>query len=213
MLHKKDTSLLQFSQLSQLQAPKRDRLRTLQNWLERPGYGNAFLQGVEARAWDAESTGLHDFVSLRDRRAGEEDDSSDPATRWLYRFISGAYHNLVGHRLKQGNSGSNSAMISGNGPANTGMGGSSTGIASNQNSTSASAPTYTYDDTLLHTIIRISSTILSSLLPTVSIFALYYTRNNTLRLVLVLIFTSLFTLVLSIFTGAKRIEIFAATAA
>ena len=168
---------MDFSRLSALQSPDTDRLRVLQDWLERPTYGNAFLQGVEARAWIGEAE-LHNFVAIGGKH-GE-----DSVTRWLYKFIPGTYHDILGHRFKR------SVSING-----------------------SESSVYTYDDATLIKAIHIFSTVLSSLVPTISIFALFYTRNTTLRLVLVLIFTLLFTLVLSIFTKARRVEIFAATAA
>ena len=172
-----DASLLEFSRLSALHSPGTDRIRVLQDWLERPTHGNAFLQGVEARAWDGEA-GPHNFVLVGDKQ------EEDAITRWLCKFISGTYHNVLGHRFKR--------------PATKHRSGSSV---------------YNYSEATLIKSIHSLSVVLSSLVPTISIFALFYTRSTTLRLFMVLIFTSLFTLILSVFTKARRVEIFMAAAA
>jgi hypothetical protein len=52
---------------------------------------------------------------------------------------------------------------------------------------------------------------MASLLPTASIIALYYIENTLWRLMFILIFSTVFTVCLSIFTAATRIEIFLAS--
>jgi hypothetical protein len=56
-------------------------------------------------------------------------------------------------------------------------------------------------------------TIISALLPILSVVVLYCVKNMWVRLGLVAMFTVLFSLVLSLIAPAKRIEVFAATAA
>jgi len=56
-------------------------------------------------------------------------------------------------------------------------------------------------------------TIISALLPILSVVVLYCVKNMWVRLALVAVFTVLFSLVLSLIAPAKRIEVFAATAA
>jgi hypothetical protein len=56
-------------------------------------------------------------------------------------------------------------------------------------------------------------TVVSSLAPMVSIVVLYVVQNTSVRLGLVCAFTLLFSFVLALVTNARRIEIFAATAA
>jgi len=53
----------------------------------------------------------------------------------------------------------------------------------------------------------------ASLLPAISILALYFIHNMLARLGAIMAFSALFSFTLAIFTTAKRIEIFAATAA
>lgn len=70
--------------------------------------------------------------------------------------------------------------------------------------------TYEYSDKRLNRVAEIFSIILSTMLPTVSIFALYYITEPVSRLGFVLAFSAVFTACLAIFTTARRIEIFAA---
>ena len=60
---------------------------------------------------------------------------------------------------------------------------------------------------------RGSSTLLSALLPTLSIFVLYYVRSPPARLGLVLTFATIFATVLQLVVTAKPTKVFAATAA
>lgn len=72
---------------------------------------------------------------------------------------------------------------------------------------------YAVDNGRLHTIIDFVGTIFSSLAPLCSIILLYFVRNESIRLVIVCSFTIAFTISLALLTKARRIEIFAATAA
>jgi YD repeat-containing protein len=72
---------------------------------------------------------------------------------------------------------------------------------------------YDYSDRLLEHIAEVLSIVVSTLLPTISMFALYYIENTTLRLVFILCFSAVFTASLAVFTNARRIEIFAAVVA
>ena len=72
---------------------------------------------------------------------------------------------------------------------------------------------YEYEEKTVLRIADIAGTIISSLLPVVAVVVLYCVKNMLARLGLVALFTVLFSLVLIIITRAKRIEVFAATAA
>ena len=54
---------------------------------------------------------------------------------------------------------------------------------------------------------------LGTLIPTASIFVLYYVNDMVARLLAILAFSALFSIALAVFTKAKKVEIFAATAA
>ena len=172
-----DTCLLDFAKLSTLRCPETRRIRKLEEWLERPGYGDGFLQGVEARAWTPDID-LQNYVAIGDNY------EADALTRWLGEFISGPFHDVLGHKFKKPVS---------NDRRDQGV--------------------WDYQKANFVKTVDTLSAVMSSLIPTMSIFALFYARSTIVRLVLVLIFTGIFTFVLAVFTNAKRIDIFAATAA
>ncbi|CAD6594008.1 MAG: hypothetical protein ASARMPREDX12_007936 [Alectoria sarmentosa] len=70
-----------------------------------------------------------------------------------------------------------------------------------------------YNEARIATISNSVGAILSSLLPTVAILALYFVQQMLVRIGLTIVFTSVFSLALSLLTDAKKVEIFSATAA
>ncbi|TLD28488.1 hypothetical protein PspLS_03403 [Pyricularia sp. CBS 133598] len=72
---------------------------------------------------------------------------------------------------------------------------------------------YIFDDSSLSALLYGASTIVASVLPMLSVVALYAVRSEDLRLGLAVIFCACFALALVAVTDARRIEIFAATAA
>lgn len=70
-----------------------------------------------------------------------------------------------------------------------------------------------YTDSHIHALLSISITVIACLLPISSILILYFISNTGARLSVALSFTAVFALCLALLTGAKRVEIFAATSA
>lgn len=70
-----------------------------------------------------------------------------------------------------------------------------------------------YADSKLLRIANLVATVLSSAIPIASIVALNYIHRMIIRLVVIALFTMTFSLILSLVTSARRIEVFAATAA
>ncbi|KAF1348614.1 hypothetical protein BDV97DRAFT_390412 [Delphinella strobiligena] len=70
-----------------------------------------------------------------------------------------------------------------------------------------------YDEKPIAFLSEVVSVAISSLLPTLVILVLYFVKRTLLRLGLIIIFTATFSVLLSIFTTGKRVEIFSATAA
>ena len=60
---------------------------------------------------------------------------------------------------------------------------------------------------------NIVSTLLSSLLPTISILALYFVKALEARLAIIMVFTANFSLTLAVVAKARRVDNFAATTA
>ena len=70
-----------------------------------------------------------------------------------------------------------------------------------------------YDSDKVNTVTNILGTVLSSVAPLVSIVVLSFVTEPRARLGLICAFTLLFCLCLAVATKARRVEIFAATAA
>lgn len=70
-----------------------------------------------------------------------------------------------------------------------------------------------YSDSHLLTLINLAGTMIASLFPISAIIVLSFITKMPVRLGVVAIFTAAFSLSLSLVTHARRIEIFAATAA
>jgi len=70
----------------------------------------------------------------------------------------------------------------------------------------------TYPDSKLIRLSNIFAVIVSSSLPVLTIFVLNTVKSTNTRLGLSVVFTVVFAVALGVFTSAKRIEIFAATA-
>ena len=74
-------------------------------------------------------------------------------------------------------------------------------------------PLHYYPESYISTTVNALSTILSCLLPTMSIFALYFIHNPLWRLGAIVGFTFLFSAVLTLIAKVRRIDCFAATTA
>ena len=70
-----------------------------------------------------------------------------------------------------------------------------------------------YEESSVIVVTNIIGTVLSSLLPIISIIVLYLVEETLTRLDIMVVFTTLFSATLTIFTAARRVEIFASTAA
>lgn len=72
---------------------------------------------------------------------------------------------------------------------------------------------YNYKEAMLPSTANIFTTVLASLLPLLSITVLYAVHSDTVKLEIIVVFSACFSLALALTTNARRIEIFAATAA
>ncbi len=70
-----------------------------------------------------------------------------------------------------------------------------------------------YSEDRIRAFVRLLAILVSSVLPILSIVALYYIPTQTARLGTIVAFSSLCSAALSLLTDAKNIEIIAATAA
>ena len=72
---------------------------------------------------------------------------------------------------------------------------------------------YRYSDASIATFCKVFGTVLAALLPTMSIFALYFIKAPLFRLGMIMVFTATFATTLAIFTKGTMFEIFAASTA
>jgi hypothetical protein len=72
---------------------------------------------------------------------------------------------------------------------------------------------YHYRKTRLRAVSHLIGVLLASCIPAASIFTLYYVHNMVDRLGIILVFSAIFSICLALFTTARRVEIFGATAA
>ena len=70
-----------------------------------------------------------------------------------------------------------------------------------------------YNDAKIMAFLTTVVTLLSSMVPVTSTIVLYAVKGMRLRLAMIALFMILFSFILAIFTSARRVEIFAATAA
>ncbi|KAF2454076.1 hypothetical protein BDY21DRAFT_111948 [Lineolata rhizophorae] len=85
-------SLLQVSELSQLQKPEQAATKLLQRWLEGESEGDSFLKGVEIFTWDEKE----DLITLHHSKPRE-----NRMVKGLGNMVLKFYHTSLGHRIKR----------------------------------------------------------------------------------------------------------------
>ena len=114
----------------------------------------------------------------------KEADDSDPLTRWLFRAIPSYFHNRWAHRWK--------SPVQGR---------------------EGEEDLFEYKSSTIVRFATSATTLLSTIFPLVSIPILYFVKNMSIRLGLIVVFTSLFSLALLFTSNARRVEIFMASSA
>ncbi|KAI0380112.1 hypothetical protein F5Y04DRAFT_282241 [Hypomontagnella monticulosa] len=107
----------------------------------------------------------------------------DPLSKWITNYVFPLYHRLFGVRFK----------VADSNEVGDGL--------------------YTYEESLLSSVISIITIVAASVLPLLSIVVLYVVETEPIRLGILIIFSSCFALALALMTSARKVEIFAATAA
>ncbi|KAE8448984.1 hypothetical protein EG329_008572 [Mollisiaceae sp. DMI_Dod_QoI] len=107
----------------------------------------------------------------------------DMFSKWFTEYLVPRYHHVLGQKFKKSL------------PEHVGAG------------------IYHYKESTLESVLSILATVVASLLPICSVVALYIIQSNGVRLGMIAIFSACFSFALSIMTSARRIEVFAATAA
>ncbi|EXJ76781.1 uncharacterized protein A1O5_01289 [Cladophialophora psammophila CBS 110553] len=182
-LREYNESLLQYKELCALQNPTKHDLKTLRLWLEHREYGDNFLRGVE-----------RDIFHIDDPNDPNCDDRSSDLVTVSHEAVEKDYFSrwvsdeLIGrfHNL---------IGHRWKRPVDP-----ETGICN-------------YRKTHVRALSHLVGVVLASVIPAASIFTLYFVNNMVDRLGVLLAYSALFSICLAIFTTARRVEIFAATAA
>jgi hypothetical protein len=124
----------------------------------------------------------HDLKSASFVSLRPNNGERDPFTRLLTDFVGGTFHRLWGERRKVGKVIDEESQM------------------------------MSYDDSKINVASAIFTTIVSSILPVVTILVLYEIRSPYGRIGVTIGFTAIFAAFLATFSKARRVEIFAATA-
>ncbi|KAH8745891.1 hypothetical protein F5883DRAFT_586160 [Diaporthe sp. PMI_573] len=108
----------------------------------------------------------------------------DLTTRWVTNTLIPFYHRLLGEKLKD--------------PECPDLG---------------DGNIYNYKDTMLASAVDILTTVIASLLPLLSILILFLVHSDAIKLGVIVASSAMFSFALALMTQARRIEVFAATAA
>jgi hypothetical protein len=72
---------------------------------------------------------------------------------------------------------------------------------------------FTYKESLLVTAIGVFTTLIAAILPVLSTVILFFLDSNSLKVGMIVVFSTFFALALVLMTSARKIEVFAATSA
>lgn len=190
-----DEALFQVMRLDQAEGPSSRDIQDLRKWLIRPSMGNNFLIGAEALTWDEVNNG--DFISPR---VG----TPDKFNSLLTGSILDAYHWAYGHRKEASQNLSMLIVCRTNADQYQNQDSRMQDLGNNLR---------VYDDKKITVVADALAAVISSLLPTVMILVLFFVHDMLWRLGLLIIFTAIFSASITVFTNAKKIEVYSATAA
>lgn len=205
-----DTTVLQAAEMRKLDSPAQADVAFLRSWLEGDGEGDGFLDEDEAFTWtppldhDRRDAKMleRDFFTLHTRNTEQDIFSQKLSSTLLDWWIMLRPYgrriccNLPGRRKPKDAAGKSSFPYSG--PSKV---------------LDLEKGVLHYSEARLYRFNNILVSVLSSALPVLAIVALYFIRDTGRRIGAMAGFTILFALALAIFTNARRLEIFASTAA
>ncbi|KAE9372811.1 hypothetical protein N431DRAFT_339092 [Stipitochalara longipes BDJ] len=134
------------------------------------------------RSTEVDTWGEKDTAAYMCLNPKQYSNESDVFTRLIENIIVGPYHKYIGHRLQ-------------------------TGKVLDEETGSRS-----YDSEKINTASNVIATVLSAILPVLTIFVLNLLETTNQRIGLTVLFTAVFALMLVTFSSTRRVEIFAATA-
>ncbi|EEU37142.1 uncharacterized protein NECHADRAFT_8348, partial [Fusarium vanettenii 77-13-4] len=182
-LNEYNTSLSATGAVQSLPSPEKRPLEFIRLWLEGAGGGEYFPLGTESTIWEMQSR--DEYVSVTPIASGDRISS-------LVRGILLDIYHFFAESLKKIQRRFNKTS---------------------QSSTAAVPRIRKYDDERLQAVSDGITAALASLLPTLMILVLYFVKRMLVRIGLVIVFTTIFSVVMSFYPGAKKGEVFAAVAA
>ncbi|KAI9763624.1 MAG: hypothetical protein M1839_006372 [Geoglossum umbratile] len=190
-----DNALLQQSQIAKFEAANKADLESLRDWLSRKNGGNFSLRGRDAKPWGDEHTG--DLISLISHH--RENDYftlciRDRFVPWFHKHIG--YRTKVYRQTLLGHAFNQLVVLN----ISTKADDEEDGI-------------WKYRESTINNAANAISVVVSSLLPTSTIFVLYFLHAPLAKLGAIVGFTALFSLALVIVVKARRIDAFAAATA
>ncbi|KAJ4213265.1 hypothetical protein NW759_011107 [Fusarium solani] len=166
-----------------LATPEKRPLEFLRLWLKGAGGGEHFPLGTESTIWESESRA--EYVSLAPTASNDRISSLVRGTLLdIYHFFAESWKKAK-KKLKK----------------------------TEPSSTAAEPHIHEYNDDKLQAVSDGITAALASLLPTLMILVLYFVKRMLVRIGLVIVFTTIFSVVMSFYPGAKKGEVFAAVAA
>ncbi|KAK2744187.1 hypothetical protein CKAH01_18354 [Colletotrichum kahawae] len=106
----------------------------------------------------------------------------DSFTRFTSNIIIWAFHQILGHRLKFGET------------------------------IDTTSQHVSYSQSSVKRMSNLATTVMASIMPVLTIFVLNIISSTNLRILVTMVFTAVFALLIATFSNAKKVEIFAATA-
>jgi hypothetical protein len=199
----------QYNEITRMKRPKDSQVKVLREWIESPhlGGGCGFIGRdlggfVQDAAYDIKHAG--DLVMLAEE-LGEDD--------LLTRFISGPVLRLFHAFWRRYKVCSNPKSPPADQMTDPHEQKPVPLDPENQLGSENTSSLYHYSDEHVYRVIDVIGTVVASVTPVISIVVLYVVNSMRIRLGLVCIFTLIFSFVLALATKARRVEIFAATAA
>jgi hypothetical protein len=184
-----DEAVLVQSMLMKLKSPRARNLQYLQVWMERPTMGNVYLLGADSDIWS--DPNVWDLIALDQRPA------NDMFSAWVSDSVLPVYHRAIGRLFKVKCCPDYIIRQ----------------LQTNEAQKPVSDNTVYYADENILRVASVFSTSVACGLMVACIIALYYIVNDVTRLIVLCVFTVVFAFGLGIFTSARQIDIFTATAA
>jgi hypothetical protein len=190
---------LQVGQVSSLKNPHKADLHFIHNWLKGlgPEEGQSFLRGAERFTW-SEGFDLDEFFVM-----AAKESEADAVTGRLVDWIITTYNHFLGRRILAS---TQPQTV----PKDQNLYQGWLLIISKHNADSRLG---VIEYSGLKTTAKFLVTLLSSMLPALSILALYFEKHLLNRIGIMISMTFVFAAALTFGTSARRIEIFSATAA